>query len=500
MNRSIWLLVVTGLAIVSSVFNDYIALVWLSAICSLILLCLIYELLLRKEAYRFFLISSLACGAWVSSGVVQSGIASAAYGNIDFSSFFEGAVSMRIDVRDYSISMAYLFLFILCSNQLSRAPWMLKLERRLNIEILSKIRAVRPAVWTILLLLLSIALTGISWLGLFSIRGLGTQFFDQEKLPWWYPVITFLISLLPLMVSRVLIGIKGIFSPSLFVGIFGLFIGFYFAALEGRGRLVAYIASLLFCWILVANPALSIGRKLLLRSFLFLILASIFIPFIQSVFTFVNYIRMERGLYTNPTLFISAYFDFIGLPSQLQSAEIQVNENLMTRPLVLWPLAASMKMSWLGLNYGYLYFQDILNSLLNALPSVVYGNKGNLLLQENLLYKYFPFATIDTIDTADSPYLYSFASFWLFGVLIYPLVIALIYVLFIRILLFASRGGHWLLPAIFCVSTLASFAIFSYGEQSTTGLIRTFLVPAIFSALSVLLAVLFKKSRTLPVL
>jgi len=500
MSRFVWLLVVTGLAIVSSIFNNYIVLVWLSAICSLIFVCLIYDLLVRKQACRFFLISSLACGAWVSSGVVQSGIASATYGNTDFSAFFEGSSWIRIDVRDYAISMVYLFLFILCSNQLSRAPWILKLERRLDVEIISKIKTVNPTAWTILLLFLSIALMGIAWFDLFSIRGLGAQFFDQEQLPWWYPVITFLISLLPLMVSKVLINIKGIFSPSCFVGIFGLFIGLYFAALEGRGRLVAYLVSLLFCWILVANPVLSISRKLLLRSFFFLILTAILIPFIQSLLTFVNYIRIERGGYTNPLLFVSAYFDFIGLPSQLQAAEIQANENLIVRPLILWPLAASMKMSWLGLNNGYLYFQDILNSLLNALPSVIYGNKGNLLLQEALLYEYFPFATRDTIDTADSPYLYSFTSFWLFGVMVYPILIALIYVGFIGILLFSSRSGHWLLPAIFCVSTLATFAIFSYGEQPTTGLIRTFITPAIFSVLSVLLAVLFKKSKALFIL
>jgi len=137
---------------------------------------------------------------------------------------------------------------------------------------------------------------------------------------------------------------------------------------------------------------------------------------------------------------------------------------------------------------------------LNALPSFIYGNKGNLLLQEALLYEYFPFVTRYTIDTADSPYLYSFTSFWLFGVLVYPFLIALIYAVFIRILLFSSRSGHWLLPAIFCVSTLASFAIYSYGEQATTGLIRAFLTPAIFSVSSVLLAVLFKKSKTLLIL
>jgi hypothetical protein len=138
---------------------------------------------------------------------------------------------------------------------------------------------------------------------------------------------------------------------------------------------------------------------------------------------------------------------------------------------------------------------------LNALPSPIYGGKGNLLLQEALLYRYFPIATIDSIDTADSPYLFSFASFWLFGVLIYPVFIAFMYVVFIKIQLFASRIGYWLLPAIFCVSTLSSFAIVSYGEQSTTSLIRVFLVPVIFSFFSVVPAFLFNnKQKASPVL
>jgi len=150
-------------------------------------------------------------------------------------------------------------------------------------------------------------------------------------------------------------------------------------------------------------------------------------------------------------------------------------------------------MSLLGLNNGYLYFQDIINSTLNSLPRFVFQNKSQLLLQEALLYSYFPFSDV---DTADSPALYSFASFWLFGSLLYPLFILTLYLAFLRFAIFVSHLTSWYVPSIFSLSPLVIFATNSYPELGTTGLIRGFfLVPAVFIGGWVLIYALITKKR-----
>ena len=153
-------------------------------------------------------------------------------------------------------------------------------------------------------------------------------------------------------------------------------------------------------------------------------------------------------------------------------------ENLIVRPLVLWPLAASISMAIKGLNSDYLYLQDIVNSLLNSLPRFIYPFKGELLLQENLLYTYFPFSSV---DTADSPYLFSFASFGLLGIIVYPLLIGLLYWTFLNIATNSIRmltGISAFFSSALAFVVVSDFAIKSYGELATSGLIRQFLVPA----------------------
>jgi hypothetical protein len=492
-HRTAWLLCSLFLVLVAAALDDYESLVVISALCFFIHICLIYDLLVRKQSFRFFLISSLACGAWVTLGVVQSGLSSAELDKVAFSSFFN-LFKFTISASDYALSMAYLYLFILCSNELSRLSWVLNLEIKFKESIITPLRNHKSNSYLYILAILSLFLISLSFSNLFSIRGLSSDVQDDPaRLPWWYGPTLFLISLLPLLVVKVLANSKSIYSPKFVIGLLGFLVGIYFASINDRRALLTFTLSTIFSWIVICDPPLELNKKSLSRLFIFASLAILILPHVQTLFTFINYIRYDQGLYTNPILFVSSYLDFISSPNLVQVIEGQTTLNLSTRPLVLWPLAASIKMSLLGLNNGYLYFQDIINSTLNSLPRFVFQNKSQLLLQEALLYSYFPFSDV---DTADSPALYSFASFWLFGSLLYPLFILTLYLAFLRFAIFVSHLTSWYVPSIFSLSPLVIFATNSYPELGTTGLIRGFfLVPAVFIGGWVLIYALITKKR-----
>jgi len=475
--RFTWLLFAIALTSIPALLDDYRSLVAISFICALVFLFLIYDLLVRKQGYRFFLIASLSCGAWASLGVVQSGIASAGSGGIRFSDLFGSASSVAINVSDYSIALAFLFVFILFCDVFSRLSWLVRIEKRIATTLLFPLRS-QSSFWSsILLITLSILLLAVSFLNLYSVRGLSADLGVQEgTLPWWYTAIQFTLSLWPILIAINLVSLRSVFLARPVALLLGLPAGAYFSSLKGRSALIAYVASIAYSWILIKNPSLEINRKSLFRIFIIVVIALTLLPIIQSVFIFINVIREDRGLYTNPILLFSAFVSFVNSPLEVADATVKTTENLVSRPLILWPLAASIKMDSLGLNNGFILFQDIVNSFLNSLPRFIFPDKDQLLLAEDLLYRFFPFSGV---DTADSPYLFAFTSFWFIGAIIYPFLIFLVYSTFLRFVLALTRESSWFLIAVFTISPLTTFAIYSYTEFATTGLFRTFISPLI---------------------
>ncbi len=465
---------------VASIANNYFYLLLTVIACFGISLFLIYKVIGNVHISRFYLLSSLAGGAWVSAGFIQS----ASYFVREyrpFASLFY-ASSVKIDVRDYALAFSYVFLFIAASSLLSRFSFVTYSEKIFEYYCIRKLRLISLRSWSLILVSVIVVLFVVSFLGLISMRGLGAEHLsDQGIIPWWYVMITFLISALPLLISQVLSCRKKIFSSPILIAIIGFIVGLYYSSLSGRFATVAFLLLIPFSWLVIQRPPLRISLRIVLTAiFGGLAVLSLF-SYINIFFVFLNTTREQQGVYTNPLIFLQSFLDFASSPNIVSQALDNSDENLVSRPLLLWPLAASIHMVAEGLNSDYLYFADFFSSIQNSLPRFIIPWKGELIFSEELLYSRFPFASV---DTADSPYLYSFASFGILGVLFYPIVIAAIYSLFLRFIVFCSQYGVSLVPAIASSIMLINFAIISYGELSTTALLRNFIVPVAISSFS----------------
>ena len=369
--------------------------------------------------------------------------------------------------------------FIAGASLVSRLTAIRQVENRFQRIVVKKLFLYCHLYSNISLLFLSVFCLILSGLNLIVVRGLGEDFkSDQGILPWWYPLILTLLSLFPvLIVSCFRQGLNLLSFRGLLVSV-GFIIALYFAALQGRSSLLVFFVSLPLIWLLLFKPLFKITPKTFTFAIFSILVLWLLSPVFSTVFHFINYARTFKGISIDPSQFLALFIDFLSDASSLTNASAKSAENLAARPLVLWSLAASISMAINGLNSDYLYFQDIVNSLLNSLPRFIYPFKSELLLHETLLYTYFPFSNV---DTPDSPYLFSFASFGMLGIVVYPLLIGLIYWTFMNI---ATNSIKMLtgIPAFFssalAFATVSDFAIKSYGELATSGLIRQFLVPA----------------------
>lgn len=476
--RTLLLIVPIIIALSVADSNNHLALIVGSTLSVLIYLYLLIDLLERGEGFRFYFAAALFCAFWTTLGVLQSASSMSTLGLSSFPDLFSiNSLWFSIDVRDYALASAYLYSFVLACYFFSRLKLVVKAENCFRAGILPCLTSVSLNVWSFWTLALSITLWIISFLGIFSVRGIAVDFeFGPGGTAWWFPFLFLLISLLPFPVTRLIASIKNPFSPHSLIAVFGLLTSIYLAAVNGRRAILFTMATLLYSWFLFESPThffRRIGSKKLV---ILIIIAFVFLPFALKLIDFTQFIRSEAGFSSDPLSYINQFLEFIQSDVVDEASEIS-EENLAFRPLILWPLAASIKMSLLGINNGYIGFQDIVNSFLNALPRPLYPFKANLILQEGLLYTYFPFSDV---DTADSPHLYAFTSFGLFGLIVYPLFLLVIYLLFLAILQSSFPRAYPLPVIILTISTLLSFAVPSYAESSTSGIIRKLLLPAIF--------------------
>lgn len=500
---AILLLLPIILSLAAAESNSHLFLTATSITSLITYLYVLYEILELGQAYRFFMIASISCAVWVTLGFLQSAYYMMSLGITSFTDLFPSwSLWVPIDVRDYALAFAYLYSFVFASALISRTPLLQNLESTYFTRIICRLSRVSLSTWSLILAIVSAILFAISFLNLFAIRGLASQFASDAgvgRLPWWFPVVLFIRLLLPLLVARVLVSARSIFSLPVGIGLLGLLSGLYFAALSGRSAIIALIVSTIYCWWIFERPSDGLRRIGAFRLTVLLILSPILIPFFVTLINFTFYLRYQALGTVDPFVLISAFFEFLNADQVVEDIGASMTANLVSRPLVLWPLAASIKMSILGLNEGYIFFQDIWNSLLFSIPRPLYPDKENLSLMEGLLYTYFPFSNV---DTADSPYLFSFASFGLYGLFVYPIFMATVYALFLGLVSYASNRTNPVLYGIITLPTLAGFAILSYGEMTTAEFIRNFAVPSIFVILLKLISLVVlpsaKKSAIAP--
>lgn len=451
----------------------------------------IFDLLEQSQGHRVFLVAALSTAAWTTLGFLQSAVLQAELGIRDFSHVFGSALWIRFDIREYAWATAFLYTFVLVCELFSKLPAVRRLEDSVILPILSRLKKIKDSSWTCLFAAYTALMFALSLGGIFSVRGFSDQV-EGVGGRWWFPLIQTLLALLPLMTSWTVLRVKSLFSWHFIVFLLGLPIVLFTASFRGRSLTVFFLASLIYYALLVEKPS-ELARRI--GKWRLMILAVSSLTFFSIVFSFINFlqfIRQEAGGSSTAFQFLALYFDFLQ-SSEVQDATETLRWNLLSRPLLLWPLAASIKMSILGINEGYLYFQDIINSSLNSIPGPLYPYKGGLRLAEGLLYQAFPFSDV---DAADSPALFAFASFGVLGLIIYPAFMLLPYVSFLLVVRHSLRWAPFLPVSFLCLGTIGWYATKGYSESATTNLIRSFLVPAIFIALLTIASLPFFSPRT----
>lgn len=162
-------------------------------------------------------------------------------------------------------------------------------------------------------------------------------------------------------------------------------------------------------------------------------------------------------------------------------------ENLATRPLVAHPLATSMALA--ANRKDFLVGQNIINSAIWSIPSIIFPEKRKYPIQENLLYANFP---IGIADTADSPYLYAYADFGYFGIFIYPALLAGIWVAVLMLMRISQISSLGVL--VFACIWISLFTL-SVGESSMLSWFSTLRNGLISLPLIIMVANIFRFPR-----
>lgn len=479
-------------------FNSYHVLA-LSCVLSLAITSyIIFSLFEQAQAYRFYLLAALSCGFWVTLAFLQSAYRLAKFGIRNFASVFTGPFfsSVDIEVSDYALALAYLYIFIIAAAIISEYHAFRSIELRFYQFFTTSIARIDSTLIRMSTTMLSAFLIATSFLNIFGVRGLANN--NQvagdpsllQVLPWWFPVYALLFSVLPFLIAQCLLRHRTLLSVNSVVILLAISSGIYFNLLFGRRAVLIFLVTMIYSVLLFRKPSDLLRRLGAVRLMFLALLAPVVLSLLELVFSFLNIIRNLQGTAINPVILLTEFNDFLASRRLLEAAAERQELNLLARPLVLWPLAAAIKMSNLGMNNGYLYFKDLLHSFLWALPGPLFPYKQYFPRQEALLYSYFPFSSV---DTADSPHLYSYASFGLFGILIYPIFIASIYILLLSLVNALSRLGSAFPFAIITLPQLISFAGWSYGETSMTSLIRDlFVLPLSFVILAIPLSRLMR--------
>jgi hypothetical protein len=361
----------------------------------------------------------------------------------------------------YAGAVAYTLVFAAVLAGLGGLATIQAMEANAVVRLMAA-RGVRPRNLLVLIGLIC-ALEG--WLiltGVISYRTFAIAGFDEGRIPWYLPMLQIVfaaqVGLNALAIFQIARATKrrkismGVIAVSVFLI---LFINFT----QGRSGFI-FCALLHLYWTIFF-----MGRIPRLKKLVPIML--VVLPLLYAGTILNNFMRGDamQGVDLK-TVGFTAYFSSAVKSWQtdnvLRAAEnARSSENLASRPLVAHPLAKSMALP--EARKSFTLGENLFNSAIWAIPSVLISDKKRYPIQEDLLYAHFP---VGTEDTADSPYLYAYVDFGYAGVFIYPVLLAVFWVAFlllVRLPYISSLGVLVLACAWIPLFTL------SIGEMAMTG-------------------------------
>ena len=370
--------------------------------------------------------------------------------------------AMSITAGEYAFGVVFAGIFALAMSLLSLAPVITRLESRV-LQTIIKLRKYP----------LNTIITWVSVITIFDIVLILTGVVRQKSIntgselghvAFYMPFLTMAfnvqIPLNSLIISKIDSNFRFI-SNRFFILILSVLSSLFIFFSQGRTGFVFCIMAHL-AWF-----SLFKGRLPKFRSFVIALIIGL--PIFYNVILANNIARTMRhdsrsGTSVSSLDAVITSATAMKDTSVRQQQALKTAQNLSSRPLVATPLAISMQQS--RHDWQFLGGQYLVNSSLWTVPRVIFPDKVDVANAEDLLSSQGILQR--STDVSDSLYFGSYVDFGWFGTILYPIVIAL---LWIFILWMCGMQGP-----IFCLIALsACTAIFTVGmgETAVTELILT---------------------------
>ena len=372
---------------------------------------------------------------------------------------------VRTTLPAYASAVAYVLVFAAVLGGLGG----LAIIRAMEASAVAKLRAARRVRHRNLLMLIALICILEVWLiltGVISYRTFAIAGFDEGRIPWYLPMLQIVfaaqVGLNALAMSQIA-SATGRNKKSITVVATSILLILFITFTQGRAGFI-FCALLHLYWSIFFMDRIPPLRKL----FLIVLVA---LPMLYAGTLLNNFMR--SGVADGFDLKAVGFVAFFGNAVQTWQSDQKLRaiesarsaENLASRPLVAHPLAKSMALP--EARKRFLLGENLINSAIWAIPSTFISNKNSYPIQEDLLYKHFP---VGTQDTADSPYLYAYADFGYFGVILYPVLLAVIW---FTVLFLVRRPYISSLGVIFLACAWISLFTLSMGEMAMTGWFTT---------------------------
>jgi hypothetical protein len=371
--------------------------------------------------------------------------------------------ALGLSAGSYALAIFYASVFSIFMTIISTAPAIADTETKIFSKIIS-LRSTpisKISLWSLIISIIDIALI---MKGIVGQRSINTSLSGTGEIAFYVPFVDMIFSaqvaLNALMLAIIINNRKLKSSYSLVLAIsFALSLFIFFS----KGRL-----GFIFCLVMhLAWFATFFGRLPKVKSMF--ILAAVAVPLISNAMVMGNMARNFRvDARTGQTA--SGLSAAINTATALQDTRVRDEQNKRTlvnlsyRPLVAAPLATAMSHS--QYNRDFLGGKYLVNSAVWSIPRVIFPGKVNFENAEVLLASHGIIQS--ATDTSDSVYLSAYVDFAWFGVIFYPLIIALL----------------WITPALMCLArgpafSIITISVISYmfatgvAESAVTGWIST---------------------------
>lgn len=363
-----------------------------------------------------------------------------------------------LNYRNYLYANIYTLLFCLILYLLSLNKKLLEKENSLT-QSIKKFKEINISQLKYITIIIIILETILFYNGFIDYRGYANERYQAGIISWYVPYLDFIfhfqISITSLLIFNFL-NTKFLFKNLILILISITFFSIIFFS---RGRYQFFFSYVeLFFWYCFFNKSLPKLKSLII---LFLIL----VPIIYNLTIFNDFLRNNRNnqfiFDRENTTFINTLPKFYNLwkLSNKEQIENKTSINLTKRFLLLYPLAKSIELD--NEKKNHLLGENILNNIIWTVPRVIFPKKINFEVKEDLMSKFGVYFT----DTSDSIYLFSYLDFWIFGILLYPLI--LFFYWYFIIFLFTFRNYNPLILIFFISKGLLLF--FSFGEGGSLG-------------------------------